>query len=59
MERAFKAGFDVYMLDSKYEVPSHRRLGQLLAKRSLVLTAADSRHGLYRLRDVTSIYLRR
>ncbi|HEX7450717.1 MAG TPA: hypothetical protein VF294_00450 [Polyangiaceae bacterium] len=51
MERAVKAGFEVYMLDSKYGSPSHRRLGQLLAKRNLVLSPVDMRHGLYRLHD--------
>jgi hypothetical protein len=56
MERATKAGFDVYMLDPKYETPSHRRLGVLLAKRALVLTPVDVRHGVYRLRDALSIY---
>jgi hypothetical protein len=49
MERALNAGFEVYMLDSRYGAPSHHRLAQLLAKRSLVLSPADPRHGLYRL----------
>jgi hypothetical protein len=44
----------VYMLDSKYESPSHRRLGPLLAKRFLVLVPIDPRHGLYHLRDALS-----
>jgi hypothetical protein len=55
MERALRAGFQVYMLDPKYENPSHRRLGQLLAKRSLVLNSVDARHGLYRLRDGVTV----
>jgi len=55
MERAVKAGFQVFMLDPKYESLSHRRLGQLLAKRGLVLNPVDLRHGLYRLREGVSI----
>ena len=55
MERAHQAGFQVFMLDPKYENPSHRRLGQLLAKRSLVLNPVDPRHGLYRLREGVSV----
>jgi hypothetical protein len=55
MERAHRAGFQVFMLDPKYENPSHRRLGQLLAKRSLVLSSADPRHGLYRLHEGVSV----
>jgi hypothetical protein len=51
MERALKAGFKVFMLDPKYETLSHRHLGQLLAKRGLVLSPVDLRHGLYRLRQ--------
>ncbi len=55
MERAFDAGIQVFMLDPKYENPSHRRLGQLLAKHKLVLNAVDPRHGLYRLREGVSV----
>ena len=51
MDRALKAGLKVFMLDPKYETPSHRRLGQILAKRGLVLNPVDPRHGLYRLRE--------
>ena len=51
MARAAEAGFDVYMLDGKYETPSHRRLGQLLAKRSYLLLPVDRRHGVYRLQS--------
>jgi hypothetical protein len=56
MERAIKAGFQVFMLDPKYESLSHRHLGQLLAKRGLVLNPVDLRHGLYRLRAGVAVW---
>jgi hypothetical protein len=56
MERAVKAGFQVYMLDPKYESLSHRHLGQLLAKRNLVLSPIDLHHGLYRLHEGLALW---
>jgi len=59
MERAVKAGLDVFMLDQRYETPSHRRLGVLLARRSLVLIPVDPHRGVYRVRAGASPPLRR
>ncbi|HEY5377811.1 MAG TPA: hypothetical protein VIK01_29220, partial [Polyangiaceae bacterium] len=59
IERAVKAGLDVFMLDQRYETPSHRRLGVLLARRSLVVVPVDPRRGTYRVRAGASPPLQR
>jgi hypothetical protein len=59
MVRALKAKQNVFMLDPKFETASHRRLGQLLAKRGLVLVPVDLRHGVYRLQTGIALWPRR
>ncbi|MEP7051722.1 MAG: hypothetical protein ABJB12_15270 [Pseudomonadota bacterium] len=49
MARAFDAGLPVYMLDPKFESPSHHRLNAVLAKKQLRLSLVNGRRGVYRL----------
>lgn len=54
MVRAFDAGFNVFMLDPKFQSPSHRRLNAMLARKQFLLIPVNARHGVYRMqRGVT------
>ena len=56
ISRAVAAGFKVYMLDNKYESPSHRRLGTLLARKQLTLVPVSARHGVYRVQQGVTLW---
>ncbi|MEO7033284.1 MAG: hypothetical protein ABI335_05640 [Polyangiaceae bacterium] len=54
MARAFDAGFNVFMLDPKFQSPSHHRLSAMLGKNQFVLVPVNVPHGVYRMqRGVT------
>jgi hypothetical protein len=56
MARAFNAGFNVYMVDPKFEAPSHHRLVIMLAKRQFLLSAVNVRRGVYRLQQGVTLW---
>jgi len=56
MVRAFKAGFNVYILDPKFESPSHHRLANVLAKKQFLVSAVNTRRGVYRLQQGVTLW---
>ncbi len=56
MDRAYKAGFNVYMLDPKFESPSHRRLNAMLGRKQLLLIPVNVHRGVYRVQQGVTLW---